>query len=194
MFTPKLVFALAAVAGIELGVRAFAGADEAVHSPNLGTPVTSTQAAAWHLDVEPDGKNLPVGTGTPAAGARIYATQCAACHGAELQGVPVPGRAPFPALVGGEGTLASEHPKKTVGSYWPYATTLFDYIRRTMPFNRPQSLSNDQVYAVTAFILARNHIIAQSATLDAKTLPKVRMPNRDGFYPNRTEGGLETLK
>jgi S-disulfanyl-L-cysteine oxidoreductase SoxD len=194
MFTPKLLFALAAAASIEFGVRAFAAADEAVHSPNLGTPITPAQAATWHLDVEPDGKSLPAGTGTPAVGARIYATQCAACHGADLQGVPVPGRAPFPALVGGEGTLASEHPKKTVGSYWPYATTLFDYIRRTMPFNRPQSLSNDQVYAVTAFILARNHIIAQNATLNAKTLPKVRMPNGDGFYPNRTEGGLETLK
>jgi S-disulfanyl-L-cysteine oxidoreductase SoxD len=194
MFTPKLLLALAAVASVELGARALAGADQTPQGPNLGTPITAAQASAWHIDVEPDGKNLPAGSGTPAQGARIYATQCSACHGADLRGVPVPGRAPFPALVGGIGSLAGEKPKKTVGSFWPYATTVFDYIRRTMPFNRPESLSSDEVYAVTAFILAQNHIIGEDATLNAKTLPKVRMPNRDGFYPNRTEGGLETLK
>ncbi|HTJ26871.1 MAG TPA: cytochrome c [Candidatus Limnocylindria bacterium] len=195
MFTPKLLLMLAALASVELGARAFAGADETPPpSPHLGTPISAAQAAPWHIDVEPNGAALPAGSGTPAEGSRIYAARCAACHGADLRGTPVPGRAPFPALVGGEGSLASQHPKKTVGSYWPYATTVFDYIRRTMPFDHPQSLSSDQVYAVTAFVLAQNHIIGQDATLDRKTLPKVRMPNRDGFYPNRTEGGLETLK
>jgi hypothetical protein len=91
------------------------------------------------------------------------------------------------------GSLITDHPKKTVGSYWPYATTLFDYIRRAMPFDRPQTLTSDELFAVTAYILARNHIIGNNAVMNAQTLPKVRMPNRNGFYVNCTEGGLETL-
>jgi cytochrome c len=149
---------------------------------SFGAPATPAQVAGWNIDVEPDGAGLPAGSGTPTAGATLYAAKCAACHGSEGQGLPVPGRAPYPRLVGGIGTLASEDPVKTVGSYWPYATILFDYIRRAMPFDAPGSLSNDQVYALSAFILEKNGIIANNAVMDAKTLPAVKMPDSNGFY------------
>lgn len=151
-------------------------------APSFGAPASPAQIAGWNIDVERDGAGLPPGSGTPATGATLYAAKCAACHGSEGQGRAVPGRGPYPRLVGGIGTLASEHPVKTVGSFWPYATILFDYIRRAMPFDAPGSLSNDQVYALSAFILEKNGIIADNAVMDAKTLPSVTMPNIDGFY------------
>jgi S-disulfanyl-L-cysteine oxidoreductase SoxD len=150
--------------------------------PSFGTPATPAQIAGWNIDVEPDGPGLPPGSGTPAAGAALYLAKCAACHGPEGEGLPVPGRGPYPRLIGGIGTLASEHPVKTVGSFWPYATILFDYIRRAMPFDAPGSLSNDEVYALSAFILDNNGIIPNNAVMDAKTLSAVKMPNRNGFY------------
>ena len=125
-----------------------------------------------------------------AAGADVFAGQCAACHGDKLQGVKAAGG---PALVGGRGTLASKKPVKTVESNWPYATTLFDYVRRAMPFNAPGSLSDDQVYAVVAYILAQDKIIAPDATLDARSLPAVRMPNADGFVPDPRPGAPKVL-
>ena len=151
-------------------------------APSAGSTASPALIAGWNLDVEPNGAGLPQGSGTPAAGASLFAAQCSSCHGADGQGMAVAGHGAFPRLVGGFGTLTSDTPIKTVGSFWPYATVLFDYIRRAMPFTAPQSLSNDQVYAVTAFILAKNGIIANTAAMDAQTLPKVRMPNRDGFY------------
>ncbi|AIO43852.1 cytochrome c [Burkholderia cenocepacia] len=150
----------------------------------LGQPIDRAALAAWDIDVAPDGGGLPPGAGTVARGGRVFADKCAMCHGAGGEGgVGDP-------LVGGAGSLASAKPKKTVGSYWPYATTLFDYIRRAMPYNAPQSLSADDVYAVTAYVLHLNGIVSSDARLDARTLPRVRMPNRDGFVPDPRPGKL----
>jgi mono/diheme cytochrome c family protein len=139
------------------------------------------------IAIQADGKDLPPGKGDYATGKAVYETACAACHGADLKGVAGLPDMPSGAalrLIGGRGTLASANPVTTVESYWPYATTLFDYIRRAMPFSAPGSLSNDDVYAVTAFILAEGNIIDKTTVVDAKTLPKVQMPNRDGFIPD----------
>ena len=129
----------------------------------------------------PDGRDLPAGSGTVMQGKEIYAAKCAACHGAQLEG------GVGDKLIGGRGTLAAsarkegEPPVKTLESYWPYATTLFDYIKRAMPFPMPGSLSNDEVYALTAYILNQAHIVPDGATMNRETLPKVEMPNRNGF-------------
>ncbi|UCP11665.1 c-type cytochrome [Pseudomonas sp. MM213] len=142
----------------------------------LGHAVTEEQIASWNIDVAPDGKNLPAGQGTVMDGEKIYQTSCLACHGANLEG------GMGPALMGGKGTLTSQKPVKTVGSYWPYATTLYDYVRRAMPFQQPQSLSNDQVYSVVGYILNKNELLEVNATVNADTLTRVKMPNRDAFY------------
>jgi hypothetical protein len=132
--------------------------------------------------VMPDGRGLPPGSGSVEYGKVVYAAQCAACHGANLQG------GSGDRLIGGRGTLVNDDPTKapvkTIESYWPYATTIFDYVKRTMPFNAPDSLSNDQVYAVTAYILSEAKIVAPDTVLDAVSLAAVKMPNRDGFIPD----------
>lgn len=151
---------------------------------DIGTPLTDSQLAAWNIDVAPDGRGLPAGSGDVATGARVFAAQCAACHGARGEG------GLGDPLVGGHGTLASAKPKRSVGSYWPYATTLFDYIRRAMPYNAPESLSADEVYAVSAFLLNQNGIVPANTRLDAASLPRVVMPNRDGFVPDPRPGRL----
>ncbi|MEM5339402.1 c-type cytochrome [Paraburkholderia azotifigens] len=150
----------------------------------IGTPVSETDLAAWNIDVAPDGRGLPAGSGDVAMGGRVFAAKCAACHGAKGEGQI------GDQLAGGRGTLASASPKRTVGSYWPYATTLFDYIRRAMPYNAPQSLSADEVYAVSAWILNQNGIVPDDARLDAHSLAAVRMPNRDGFVSDPRPGRL----
>lgn len=150
----------------------------------VGTPLSDQDSAAWNIDIAPDGRGLPAGSGDVAAGARVFAAQCAACHGAQGEGLL------GDALVGGRGTLASAKPKRTVGSYWPYATTLFDYIRRAMPFTAPESLSADDVYAVCAFLLNQNGIVPPDTRLDARSLPAVKMPNRDGFVADPRPGRL----
>jgi S-disulfanyl-L-cysteine oxidoreductase SoxD len=149
-------------------------------TPKLGTPATPEQIAGWDLTIGPDGENLPPGTGTVADGAEVYAAKCAACHGIDGAGQP------NDALVGGHGTLAGDAPVRTIGSYWPYATTVFDYVRRAMPYLQPQSLGDDEVYAVTAYLLHLNGIIGEDFVADASTLPRVAMPNAGGFrvaYP-----------
>ncbi|ABE36077.1 cytochrome c family protein [Paraburkholderia xenovorans LB400] len=151
------------------------GAQNATAGHDIGTPVTAQELAAWNIDVAPDGRGLPPGSGDVATGAHVFAAKCAACHGAQGQG------GLGDPLVGGQGTLASAKPKRTVGSYWPYATTLFDYIRRAMPYNAPESLSADEVYALSAFLLNQNGIVAANTRLDAASLPRVVMPNRNGF-------------
>jgi len=143
--------------------------------PNLGREATPAEITGWDLTIPPDGSGLPAGGGTTDQGEAIFNAKCVSCHGLKGTGGPAD------PLVGGMGTLASKKPVKTVGSFWPYATTLFDYMRRAMPYDRPMSLSNDEVYAVSAYILFLNGIIDKEARLDAKTLPQVKMPNRDGF-------------
>lgn len=150
----------------------------------FGTPVTEAEIAAWNLDVRPDGTGLSPGSGTYDKGKEIYAAQCAACHGVDLNGVrnanlPQGGGA---ALIGGRGSLNTPKFKMTVESYWPYATTLYDYILRAMPYTAPSSLKPDEVYALCAYILAEAKIIDPKTTMDAKSLPKVEMPNKDGFF------------
>lgn len=169
MSTCKFLSALVLMTAVMFVVgTAFAG-------PNLGREVKPEEIAAWNISIPLDGSGLPPGGGTAIEGGTVYNAKCASCHGVKgIEGLADP-------LVGGIGTLASKRPVKTVGSYWPYATTLFDYVRRAMPFNAPQSLSNDEVYAVSAYLLFLNGIIDPEARMDAKTLPQVKMPNRDGF-------------
>lgn len=154
---------------------------------DFGTTATEQEIAAVAIAIPADGKGLPPGKGDYASGMTVYETACAACHGTDLKGViglpDMPSGAAL-RLIGGRGTLASSNPVVTVESYWPYATTLFDYIRRAMPFSAPGSLSNDEGYAVTAYILAESNIIDKTTVIDAETLPKVQMPNRDGFVPD----------
>jgi cytochrome c2 len=142
----------------------------------LGVPATEAQITAWDIDIRPDGKGLPVGSGSALDGEGAYVQKCASCHGDFAEGV---GR--YPALAGGLDSLASQHPVKTVGSYWPYASTVFDYVRRAMPYGHAQSLTNDEVYGITAYILYSSYIIEDDFVLDQNTLPEVEMPNKDGF-------------
>lgn len=144
-------------------------------SPDLGRTPSAAELAAIDISIPPDGRGLPAGSGAVDQGRAVYAAKCQACHGAGGAG----GSAD--RLTGGVGSLASPKPVKTVASYWPYATTVFDYVRRAMPLTAPQSLTNNEVYAVTAYLLSLDGIVAQDAVLDAAALPRVRMPNRDGF-------------
>jgi len=154
----------------------------AQETTNLGRPTTPAEVAGWDISIPPDGTGLPPGSGTPEQGTVVYAQKCQACHGAQGAGQP------NDRLVGGQGTLASANPVRTIGSYWPYATTVFDYIRRAMPYTQPQSLTNDEVYAVTAYLLHLNGLIGTQDVMNAHTLPQVKMPNRDHFlvvYPTQ---------
>ncbi len=145
---------------------------------NLGTPATPEEIAAWGPIVGPDGEGLPAGGGTAAEGRAHYDRRCAACHG------PTGQEGPDDRLAGGQGSLAGDGARKTVGSYWPAATTLWDYVNRAMPFNQPGSLSTDEVYAVVAYVLYLNDLVGEDDPIDAGTLPGVEMPNRDGFVPD----------
>ncbi|HEU4685521.1 MAG TPA: cytochrome c [Nitrospira sp.] len=152
------------------GISSLAATDYGV-----GRPATMEEIRTWDIDVSPSGEGLPSGRGTVSQGALVYAKKCAGCHGATGR------EGPFDKLVGGRDTLATGTPVKTIGSYWPYATTLFDYIYRAMPFDAPQSLTPNEVYAVTAWLLAQNGIVEGDVTLDAASLAAVKMPNRLGF-------------
>ena len=180
MSTRDLVgVALALVAG---GCASATVLPSAMESPNLGRETTPAQIAGWDISVGPDGVGLPPGRGTPATGAAVYEQKCLVCHGAKGAGQP------NDRLVGGQGTLASKAPVRTIGSYWPYATTVFDYVRRSMPYIQTQSLSDNEVYAVTAYLLNLNGIIGENNEMNAQTLPKVKMPNQSNFivvYPSR---------
>jgi cytochrome c len=176
MFTPeRLLVPLLAALSLAACATNESGYEAATKGPGLGEPATTADIALVDISVPPSGRGLPAGSGDARAGAKVYAAKCQACHGEK--GVGKPGD----PLVGGIGTLASRSPLRTVGSYWPYATTLFDYTRRAMPTTAPRSLTPDEVYAVTAYILYLNGIVGETHTLDAQTLPQVKMPNRDGF-------------
>jgi len=149
---------------------------------NVGRTPTAQEVQALDIAIGTDGKELPPGNGNAKTGARLFAQKCVACHGENQEGSPQ-----APALVGGKGTLTSLHPKMTAGSYWPFATTVFDYIRRAMPRYQEGSLKVDEVYSLTAFILYRNDIIKEDDVIDASTLPKIKMPNRDGFIPQNLD-------
>jgi mono/diheme cytochrome c family protein len=149
-------------------------------SPNLGKPISPEDLASWDISIGPDGGGLPPGSGTAKQGEAVFAAKCQACHGAKGAGQP------NDRLVGGQGSLPGDKPAiKTVGSYWPYATTLFDYVRRAMPYVESKTLSNDEVYAVAAYVLNLNGIVGDTDIINAQTLPGVKMPNRDGFIPFR---------
>ena len=143
--------------------------------PAFGAAVSAEEIARFDISIPPSGAGLPKGGGTAKQGAAVYAAKCLACHGEKGAGKPAD------PLVGGVGSLATARPVRTVGSYWPYATTLFDYVRRAMPITNPLSLSDDEVYAVSAYVLFLNGIVAEDAVMNAQTLPQVKMPNRDGF-------------
>jgi len=148
----------------------------------VGRAPTAEEVKSWDISVAPDGTGLPEGSGTAAQGKDVYATKCAKCHGAQGQG------GDEGPLAGGQGTLRGPKPLKTVGSFWPYATTLFDYTNRAMPFKQPGTLTHNQVYAVVAHILRLNGIIGAHDVMNAKTLPQVKMPNRNGFVPDPRPG------
>jgi len=164
-----------------IAALAACGAGSAAERYGFGRPATPQEIAGWDIDIAPDGAGLPPGRGDVRQGEAIYAAKCASCHGPHGEGKPMP------RLAGGLGTLRDKKPEKTVGSFWPYATTLFDYVRRAMPLDAPQSLSPDEVYAVSTYVLFLNGIVPQDAALDAMSLARIKMPNRDGFvsaYPS----------
>ncbi|SRR6266513_1726249 len=160
---PAIVLAL----GLGSGAAFSAG-------PNLGTPLEPAEIAAWDISIQPDGTGLPPGGGTPAQGERIFAQKCAMCHGER-------GKGGVAAPVVGGGPIDRIDAQKTIANFWGYSTTVFDFIRRAMPWQQPRSLTDNEVYALTAFILAQNKLIGENDSMNAETLPKVRMPNRDGF-------------
>jgi len=167
----KFVVAVAPAVLLVLTSPAFAQ-----QSPNLGKPISPEDLVSWDISIGPDGTGLPPGSGTVQQGEAVFAAKCQACHGAKGAGQP------NDRLVGGQGSLPDDRPPvKTIGSYWPYATTLFDYIRRAMPLNESKALTNDEVYGVVAYLLNLNGIIAEGETMNAQSLPKVAMPNREGF-------------
>jgi S-disulfanyl-L-cysteine oxidoreductase SoxD len=169
-----LAFALSLSAGATLAQNA-----------GLGKPITEQDLKHWDIAILPDGTGLPPGSGTPDQGAKVYAEKCSSCHGDAGKGGVSPA---YPALVGGAPLTDGIDTAKTIKNYYAYATTIFDYVRRGMPYNMPRSLTDDEVYALTAYILALNNLIGQNDTMDASSLPKVKMPNRDNFimpYPDR---------
>jgi S-disulfanyl-L-cysteine oxidoreductase SoxD len=176
MSTPKLWWLMGIVA--PLAMAGIWPAAAQLPTYGVGRPPTAEEVRAWDLTIRPDGQGLPPGRGTAALGKPIYAERCASCHGET-------GEDPkYSRLVGGQGTLATDKPIRTIGSFWQYAPTLWSYIRRAQPYDNPGSLTPDQVYAVTAYLLHRNGIIGEQDVMDAQTLPQVKMPNRDGFVPD----------
>jgi mono/diheme cytochrome c family protein len=165
-------------AALLLGVTAVSVCSAQLPTYGLGRAPTVDEVKAWNVTIPPDGKGLPPGAGTAALGKAIYTERCASCHG------PKGDDGKYSPLVGGRDTLNTDKPVRTIGSYWPNATTLWSYINRAQPFDEPGSLTHEQVYAVTAYLLHLNGIIGQDEVIDARTLPAVKMPNRDGFVPD----------
>jgi len=162
-------------AALALVACATAQRSETPPAPRFGEPLGAAELARWDISIPPSGEGLPPGSGSAREGLKVYEQKCLSCHGAKGVGKPAD------ALAGGSGSLATNKPLRTVGSYWPYSTTLFDYVRRAMPLNNPLSLSDDEVYAVSAYVLFLNGIVAEDAVMNAQSLPQVKMPNREGF-------------
>jgi len=176
MFTPRRAFFTGSLWLAMMGGASWA------ETPNLGKPIDEAAIAPWDISILPDGTGLPKGSGTPAQGAPIFAEKCAACHGDNGKG----GEAA--ALVSDRELAGISAAQKTIRNFWPYSTTIFDFVRRAMPAQMPHSLTDDEVYALTAYILAENKLIGANDTMDAQSLPKVKMPNRDNFiirFPDR---------
>ncbi|HEX9397874.1 MAG TPA: cytochrome c [Burkholderiales bacterium] len=173
MSTPRLAV-LAAAAWFSFAACA--------ETPHLGRALSAAELAAWDISILPDGNGLPPGSGTAAQGAAVYAQKCAFCHGDKAEGRP-----PYTRLIGGAPITSISAAEKTIANFYPYATTLFDFIRRAMPWQQPRTLSNDEVYALVAFVLAGNKLIGEGEAMNAQSLPKVRMPNREGFIPRFPE-------
>ena len=182
------VVACGAVAAVALIAACGGGRDAEMGAPppsgryDIGRAATAAEIAVMDIDVGPDGVELPAGQGTVSQGAKLFGAQCASCHGVKGEGMPPA----YPKLVGREpreGFPFGRDPKleKTIGNYWPYATTLFDYVRRAMPYNAPLSLTDEEVYAATAYVLFLNRIIGETDVINAQSLPAVKMPNRDAF-------------
>lgn len=182
---PLTVLALAVAFSAAAFAQSPAPQTSGVSTPRLGKPLSEADIKEWDIAVLPDGTNLPPGSGTPAQGAKIYAEKCVACHAEGGKGGGAPGAGP---LVGGAPLTDGIDTVKTIANYYAYATTVFDYIRRAMPYTAPRSLTDPEVYALTAYILSLNKLIGENDTMDAKTLPQVKMPNRDNYilpYPDR---------
>ena len=163
--------------GIPLGATGPHPVQPLADKPRFGKPISEADVTAWNIDIRaPDGSGLPAGRGSVAQGREVYAQRCAACHGADAKGGPVYG-----TMVGGIGSMNSSPRVLTPGSMYPYAPILFDYIRRSMPMDRPQTMTNEEVYAVSAYLLNLNGLVPADAVLDAQSLPKVQMPNRNAF-------------
>jgi S-disulfanyl-L-cysteine oxidoreductase SoxD len=163
--------------GIPLGASGPHPVQPLADKPRFGKPISEADVAPWNIDIRTsDGHGLPAGRGSVAEGKQVYAAKCASCHGADAKGGPVYG-----TMVGGIGSMKSSPRILTPGSMYPYAPILFDYIRRSMPMDRPQTLTNNEVYAVSAFLLNLNGLVPPDAVMDAQSMPKVQMPNRDGF-------------
>jgi S-disulfanyl-L-cysteine oxidoreductase SoxD len=169
------MMALASLVALGCGVAS-------AETPNLGVPIDPADIAPWDISIGPDGAGLPSGNGTAAEGAVIYAAKCTGCHAPD-------GTSPYASRLWGGGAITDITAQmKTIKNFWPYSTTVFDFIRRAMPWTQPRSLTDSEVYALTAFILAKNNLIAEDAVMNAQTLPKVRMPNVDNFiirFPDR---------
>lgn len=176
MFTRRS-FAVAGV-GVLVIVATALPAPAQLPTYGVGRPPTAEEVKSWDLTIPPDGTGLPSGSGTAVLGKSVYTDRCASCHGERGEG------GKYDRLVGGRNTLTTDKPVLTIGSFWPYATTLWSYINRAQPLDEPGSLTTDQVYAVTAYLLYLNSIIGEPDVLDARTLPAVKMPNRDGFVPD----------
>jgi len=170
----KTLVTTGVVAGFAMVLSGTATASERPFG--LGTLATAEQIAGWDIDVRPDGKGAPIGSGTAAEGEEIYAERCAACHGDFGEGVDR-----WPILAGGLGSLATDDPVKTVGSYWPYASTVYDYVYRAMPFGEAQSLTHEETYQVVAYILNMSDVIDDEFVLSNETIGSVKMPNQNGF-------------
>ena len=191
-----LVAGIAASCGPRSGAESSAGTMQVNRADpsgqwHIGRPAIPAEIAAWDIDVNPAGEGLPPGSGTHEMGARVWAAKCAVCHGAAGEGSEQ-----YPRLVGREPEAGFPFGRqlryvRTVGNYWPYATTLYDYIRRAMPVTAPGSLTPEEIYGVVAWLLVENRIVPPDAVIDAGTLPQVRMPARDRFVDDDRAGGKE---